>query len=299
MSVKVSFIIPSYNSAATLPKTVESVLAQKGQEEYEVIIVDSSDDADTKQYLRSLNSPQVRVIDLDKKTMPAIGRNIGAGEAKGGLLCFVDSDIVLTEDWLGQVMSACQNGCRAGGGSVDIYQPQAGNALAWAQLFLQFNETLPSGTLRPIGLLPACNMFCERGLFLESGGFPKLRASEDVVLSLNLAKRSKLWFVPQARAYHIFRESKAAYRDNQKMLGQYILTYRRDYLKSWYCAGLWPFVFLPAIALIKLRRIGSRIPKDNGVYRQKFGEVMPLFLYGFWAWVRGFAGAVFSHREGI
>ena len=43
--VKVSFIIPSYNSHLTIEKTIQSVFRQQLQEHIaEVIVVDSSDD---------------------------------------------------------------------------------------------------------------------------------------------------------------------------------------------------------------------------------------------------------------
>lgn len=215
---KVSFIIPSYNSVKTLAKTIESLLKQSG-EDNEIIIVDSSDDQMAQKYISIVPSDRVKVIVLDKKTSPAQGRNIGARAAYGELLCFIDSDVVLADDWLKHVLAAYAQGCLIGGGCVDIDPSQAGSSLAWAQLFLQFNESLPCGQRRKIGLLPACNMFCQKKLFDEVGGFPDLRASEDVVLCLKLQKISSLWFIPQARAYHIFRDSKQAYVRNQMMLG--------------------------------------------------------------------------------
>ncbi len=291
-----SFIIPSYNSLATLPKTLESLLKQSG-DQFEIIIVDSSDDEAVKKQTSLFASDRVKVISLDKKTGPAQGRNVGAREAKGELLCFIDSDVVLADDWLKEILSAYAQGCFAGGGAVDIHQSQSMNNLAWAQLCLQFNESLPFGNRREISLLPACNMFCERKLFLDVGGFPDMRASEDVVFCLKLRQKNSLWFVPEARAYHIFRESIEAYRKNQILLGKYILLYRRDYLKSWYYQGLWPLLFLPVFVVIKFCRMFSRIQKNNKTYRKKFYEVLPLYLLGLWYWSVGFLGAVIKRGE--
>ncbi|MCB9772133.1 MAG: glycosyltransferase family 2 protein [Candidatus Omnitrophica bacterium] len=289
----VSFIIPSYNSLKTLPRTIESLRAQS-VDAFEIIIVDSSDDEMAKKYLSVIALDGIRVISLENKTSPAQGRNIGAQEAKGEILCFIDADIVLAPDWLEKVLAAYGDGCRVGGGSVDIHQTQAKHNLAWAQLLLQFNESLPFGQRREIGLLPACNMFCERKLFFEAKGFPALRASEDVVLCLRLREKNSIWFVPEARAYHIFRESISAYRNNQIMLGQYILHYRREYLPRWYYQGVLPLVFLPMFVLIKFYRMSSRILRNGVLYQQKFLRVLPLFLFGLWFWTEGFAGAIFQ-----
>ncbi len=294
--MKISFIIPSYNSLKTLPNTLESIFKQSGHE-FEIIIVDSSDDPVVKKQTSLFACDRVKVISLDKKTGPAQGRNIGAREAKGELLCFIDSDVILSDHWLKEILLAYQQGCRAGGGAVDIHQSQIENNLAWAQLYLQFNESLPIGQRRDINLLPGCNMFCERKLFFEVGGFPDIRASEDVVFCLKVREKNSLWFVPAARAYHIFRESVEAYRKNQILLGKYILLYRRDYLKSWYYQGLWPLLFLPAFVLIKFLRMVLRIQKNSKVYRKKFYQVLPLFLLGLWYWTLGFAGAVIEGEE--
>ena len=293
---KVTFIIPSYNSSVTLPRTIESIFKQTVND-FEVIIVDSSDDQTAKKEVLAVSSDRVKVISLNKKTGPAEGRNIGASQARGELLCFVDSDVALAPDWLGKVLEAYADKCLAGCGSVDIHESQKGNDLAWAQLLLQFNESLPYNGRREIGMVPACNMFCDRKLFQEAGGFPNMRASEDVVLCIKLRKIYSIWFVPQARAYHIFRESKQAYYNNQVMLGKYILFYRRDFVKSWYSQGLWPLLFLPAFVAIKLYRISSRIQKNAAVYRQKYWNVLPLFLVGVYFWTKGFALAVFEKGE--
>lgn len=294
--MKISFIIPSYNSVKTLGRTLESVLIQSGQN-IEIIIVDSSDDEMAQKYISIVSSAQVKVIVLDKKTSPALGRNIGARAASGELLCFIDSDVVLADDWLKHVLAAYADGCLIGGGCVDIDPSQAGSSLAWAQLFLQFNESLPSGERRKIDLLPACNMFCQKKLFDEVGGFPDMRASEDVVLCLKLQKISSLWFIPQARAYHIFRDSKQAYACNQILLGKYILVYRRKFCKNWFYQGLWPLVFLLAFAAIKFFRIVSCIQKNTLAYQKKFMNVLPLFLLGFLFWCQGFVLAVFNDKD--
>jgi len=296
--IRASFIIPSYNSLATLPRTLESLLRQTVQD-FEILVVDSSDDEMAQKHLAMTASDRIAVISLEKKTIPSVGRNIGAKQAKGELLCFIDSDVVLAPDWLEKVLAAFASGCQVGGGSVDIYEAQKTNGLAWAQLLLQFNESLPFGEQRTIGLLPACNMFCERKLFAEVGGFPDMRASEDVVLCLKLREKHSLWFVPQARSYHIFREVKQSYFNNQVMLGKYILYYRRDFNKSWYSQGLWPLLFLPAFVAIKFVRISGRIQKNSTEYRRKYWQVLPLFMAGLYYWTKGFAIAIFEKQEQV
>jgi len=234
---------------------------------------------------------------LDKKTSPALGRNKGAGNAQGELLCFIDSDVYLDIDWLENILQAHLSGCQAGSGSVSVPDFQQKSKLALAQLYLQFNESLEVGHKRIVAMVPACNMFVERGLFEGAGRFPDIRASEDVLLCLKIGTLSHVWFVPQARCFHVFRESLGSYFNNQRILGRYIIVYRRNLYHKWYYKGFWPLLLLPGFLFIKITRIKWRIFKAGWTHYWKFVISSPLFLAGFWHWAIGFGQGCFT-KEG-
>lgn len=287
--VNISFIIPSYNSHLTIGKTLQSIARQKDFERVnEIIVVDSSDDEATRSILTNFKHEKFKLLLLNVKTSPSDGRNAGAGIATGGLLCFIDSDVFLAPDWLSKILEAYAQGCRAGCGSVSAPDFQQDNKLALAQLYLQFNESLNVGKTRQVAMVPACNMFVERSLFEKAGRFPRMRASEDVVLCLNIAKTEKVFFVPSARCYHIFREDLKAYFNNQVVLGKYIIVYRRMVYDRWYYKGLWPMVLLPAFLVIKTARIKLRIIKAGGGHFWIFLKSSHLFAAGLWYWAVGF-----------
>ena len=105
--VKVSFIIPSYNSHLTIEKTIQSVFRQQPQEHIaEVIVVDSSDDGKTRDIFKKFDHPKLKVLSLNQKTSPSAGRNMGAKLSQGTLLCFIDSDVFLSDDWLSNILDA-------------------------------------------------------------------------------------------------------------------------------------------------------------------------------------------------
>jgi glycosyltransferase involved in cell wall biosynthesis len=211
----VSFIIPSYNSGETVALTLESILKQKALHAIrDIIIVDSSDDGKTRKILRAFHEELFKIhrhvenitILLDDKTGPAESRNMGVKRAHGELLCFIDSDVILEEHWLENVLDAYDTGCQAGSGSVSTPKFQENNPIAPAQLYLQFNESLNSGVNRIIPMVAACNMFIDKKLFLELGGFPKIRAAEDTLLCLSVRKITPIWLSQGSRSYHLFRE---------------------------------------------------------------------------------------------
>lgn len=259
-----------------------------GDQIEEVIVVDSSDDVITRRLINKYVNPKLQLIELSQKTPPAEGRNRGAVNAQGELLCFIDSDVFLDEDWLDHILTAYQNGCHAGGGAVGISDFQDKNPMALAQLYLQFNESLKVGKIRQVVMLPACNMFIHRELFDKVGGFPTLRASEDVVFCLKCAAFSPIWFVPEALCFHIFREERNSFFKNQMILGQYIMVYRRLCYKKWYYQKPWAYLLLPVFLSIKTIRIIGRIIKAGEKHLISFVFSLPLFLAGLFYWARGF-----------
>ncbi len=290
--VNVSFIIPSYNSYQTIDRVLNSIFVLKSLEYVsDVIVVDSSEDGKTREMLKGFSvffGDKLKIVLLDKKTSPALGRNIGVGHAQGELLCFIDSDVYLDKNWLKNVLQAYEAGCLSGCGSVSAPDFQQNSKLALAQLYLQFNESLDTGETRTVKMVPACNMFVKRGLFDKAGGFPDIRASEDVLLCLKLGELTKVWFVPEAKCFHIFRESLDSYFNNQKVLGKYIIVYRKMMYNKWYYKGPWPLLMLPGFLLVKMTRIKWRIYKAGWTHYMKFVASSPLFMAGLWYWAVGF-----------
>ncbi len=296
---KVSVIIPSFNSYATVNKTLDAVYAQTRPDYLsEVIVVDSSEDARVQTLFWPYVRRGMKQISAGVRVIPAAARNLGARMAEGDLLAFIDSDAYPTADWLERIVAAFEDGCRAGGGSILLPEFQKLRSVPAAQFYLQFNEFMETGPRRQKDFVPSCNLFCERHLFYEAGGFPMLRASEDVLFGLEVSRRVPFWFVPDAKVFHIFRESLKDYWDNQKLLGRYALVYRRRGLpRRFYYHGLWPLVLLPLFVLVKLGRISGRIFSSSPRRFLNYLRVFPVFTLGLWAWSLGFVQGVFSHEN--
>ena len=84
-----SVVIPTYNRASLLPKTLDSVFAQTFKN-YEVIVVDDGSTDTTQDYLKSLEN-RITVL-MQPNRGPGAARNLGAQYAKGNYLAFLDSD---------------------------------------------------------------------------------------------------------------------------------------------------------------------------------------------------------------
>lgn len=95
MSVKVSVVVPVYNPGPYIDPCIESLLGQTlPAEELELIFVDdgSTDDSLAKLRAVAAKHPQVTVIPIPNSGWPGKPRNIGADQAKGDYVMFVDQD---------------------------------------------------------------------------------------------------------------------------------------------------------------------------------------------------------------
>ena len=92
--IKISLIIPTYNSKNTIIDCLNSVY--NGQKiPYEVIIVDDCSTDDTTKLIQSKKFHNLCIFKTQKNSGPATARNLGAFKAKGTHLFFIDSDTII------------------------------------------------------------------------------------------------------------------------------------------------------------------------------------------------------------
>lgn len=92
MTSLVSVVIPIYNRADIIARTIESCLAQT-YEHFEIVLVDdcSTDDLDSA-ISPFAGDDRIRLVRHERNRRVAAARNTGVREAKGDLIAFMDSD---------------------------------------------------------------------------------------------------------------------------------------------------------------------------------------------------------------
>jgi len=90
MHRSVSVVVPSYNRARLLPRTLEAILAQTSPAE-EVIVVDDGSTDGTPDVVRQLFAGRVR-LEVIPNSGELAARNLGISLAAGDLVAFCDSD---------------------------------------------------------------------------------------------------------------------------------------------------------------------------------------------------------------
>lgn len=91
--MKLSIIIPTFNEENYLPHLLESIKRQDFSD-YEVIVADAGSKDSTSDIAQEWGCKVVG------GGLPAVGRNRGADAARGEYLLFLDSDVILTRDYL-------------------------------------------------------------------------------------------------------------------------------------------------------------------------------------------------------
>lgn len=73
---KVSVIIPTYNRAFTIQRSVQSVLNQS-YESFEVVVIDDASVDETEKIIHSMKDERIRYIKLRENKGPSVARNEG------------------------------------------------------------------------------------------------------------------------------------------------------------------------------------------------------------------------------
>lgn len=87
----VSVIIPTYNRAHLLGRSIRSIMNQTYQN-FEIIVVDDGSTDNTDELIFSLVNEKIRYIRHEKNKGAAAARNTGIKAAKGDYIAFQDSD---------------------------------------------------------------------------------------------------------------------------------------------------------------------------------------------------------------
>ena len=87
----VSVVIPTYNRADVLPRTIDSVLSQS-YDDFECIVVDDASTDDTEAVVSSYDDDRLRYLQHDENRGANAARNTGIRAATGIYVSFLDSD---------------------------------------------------------------------------------------------------------------------------------------------------------------------------------------------------------------
>jgi glycosyltransferase involved in cell wall biosynthesis len=196
--VNYSIIIPAFNEADELPRTLAAAraamdtLAQTG----ELIVVDNNSTDATAQVARQHGADQVV---FEPFNQIARARNAGYKVSTGQYLVFIDADTRISPPLLAASLEALRQGKCVGGGSIVHFE---GTINAIGRFGIGLWERISKITKIAAGSY----LFCLREAFAAEGGFDeKLYASEEVRMS----NRLKRWGRARKMKFHILEHAPA------------------------------------------------------------------------------------------
>ena len=221
MNPKLSIVIPTMGRPI-LVQTLESVLATKGAEQLEVIVVGEIHDRDVLQQVTAIvaANSNLRHISISYPDGDSSRKkNRGAEESRAGIVAFLDDDVVIAPDWPEHILKAFEDpavGLVSGPSlvpeDINLSARLAGLALtSRAAGYVAERYRIGNAAVREIGWsrIIGCNAAYRKTVFLQMGGFPpEFYPGEEMIASWRTQQLGrKLLFIPAAWVYHYPRQS--------------------------------------------------------------------------------------------
>ena len=192
---QISVLIPLYNKASEVERTVRSVLAQSSLPR-EIIIVDDGSTDRSLEVVRAIESPLIKIITQPNAGVSA-ARNRAIREAQGEWVALLDADDRWHADYLAeQERMIClypDCGAYATAFKVDDGKREVVGDTPQEEGVVDFFVE----SMRRYVMIPSATLL-RRELLLELGGFPDgVRMGEDQYLWTKVARRAKVAFSPK------------------------------------------------------------------------------------------------------
>lgn len=230
--IDVSIIIVNYHSFDLVQQCLRSIQSKTKEVVYEVIIVDNSENSQEFNRLLFLSSSNIHIIDGQKNNGFGSANNIGAKEANGKYLFFLNNDTLLANNAVFSLFSFLEQNPNAGicGGS--LYSPFNRPITSFFRNEYNLANIKKSNSLcvrlkrhlgkrddfnygkSPIqihGYVSGANLMISKNLFQQIGGFDPLifMYGEDSLLCFLCQKKFKkqVWQNPNAKIIHLEGQS--------------------------------------------------------------------------------------------
>jgi len=213
--LQISLVIPVRNEEESLARLLDSIRRQTRPPD-EVLLVDGGSTDRTVELARELaaGDPRFRVVEAGEAT-PGRGRNVGAAAARHPWIAFTDAGIALEPDWLERLAERV-----AGDPPADVvygnFEPVTRTFFERCAAIAYVAPKEPrEGGGEARGPFIASSLM-RREVWRRAGGFPDLRAAEDLIFMENIerlgvvtrwAPRATAWWQLQpgfARTYRRF-----------------------------------------------------------------------------------------------
>ena len=291
--MKYSIIVPVYNRPDEVDELLQSLCDQKAKD-FEVLIVEDGSQRDCKAIVEKYHDRLDVKYFMKENSGPGQSRNYGAERANGEYVIILDSDVVLPQGYLQAVDNSLTSEIVAFGGPdashLSFTPVQKAISYSMTSFFTTGGirgSSPQSGRAR--GALDkfyprSFNMGIRRDVYLQLGGFTKMRFGEDIDFSYRIVEagyRPRLF--PEAWVWHKRRTDFRKFFRQVYNSGIARINLEKRHPGTMKLVHLLPTVFtVGVIALILISAVGRAlmhyVDRDQ-FYWMCFAPWIPIILY--------------------
>lgn len=207
MQLQFSFIVPVYNRPDEIQELLQSFVALKTENNFEIVIIEDGSNISSKEVVENFKTKLNISYFFKKNSGPGDSRNFGMTHAKGNYFIILDSDCILPENYLKEVEKNLE------ADYVDFFGGPDASHDSFSNLQKAINFSMTSfittggirGNKKSVTTFQprSFNMGISKEAFLASKGFGFIHPGEDPDLTIrlwNLGFKSKL--INDAFVYH-------------------------------------------------------------------------------------------------
>lgn len=189
----VSIVVPAYNEEKTIEAVLKSFLNQTIKSE--IIVVDDGSTDGTKELISRY---PVKLISTERKG-PGHARNLGAKNAKGNIIAFIDADETIDPNFIEVTLNYFKNPCIVG-----VYPAEhfISRESFWAEC-LSLHQNITQPTVHTVPKVVRKSFFLQVGGYDE--GLPRLQDEDLRRRMIKEAREKALLMIkePNVATYHI------------------------------------------------------------------------------------------------
>ena len=198
MAPIVSVIIPTYNRAYCIKRTIDSVLNQSFKD-FDIFVIDNNSTDNTEEIINSYNNPKIIFKKIENNGVIAISRNKGIFLSRAKYIAFLDSDDWWKPEKLKISIKFLEDGNDLTCHGLEIFRTKRNKpSKEYTKYTYKFKKSFFESFLKDGNTISTSSIIVRREIISKLGGFfecKSLSGSEDYDMWLRISSITNKFYV--------------------------------------------------------------------------------------------------------